>query len=425
VQNWLENPEDNYGFFMQFGNSDRGVQYISSNNPNSELRPRLIIEYMAEDLYNLSISGENGFVSTDPEGTEFAEGTEVELTAEANSSYKFSHWSGGISGSDNPVTITMDSDKEVTAHFEEVPTYTMDITAENGVVDIDPDRDAYPDGEEVILTAYQDSGYVFQGWSGDAEGRKQRISLIMTGNKSIDAVFGERHDFDIYDQNALSIASVSSEDEYGEGRPAVHTIDGDRNTVWFTHWEEPAETYPHEIVLEMEETRVVGGLQYVPRQDSENGRIHEYEVYLSDDGHSWGAPVVSGLWRNSPQLQEAVFSEKDTAQYLRLVALSEVNGEVWASVATLDILYDGGVSTVTETKNTAEVRLQGAALITEKDHPLQVRIISLTGRNVSTLHTHNAGVYNLDAMNITSGMYIVQVRDISGNNYLTATVHIR
>ncbi|MGM0461536.1 MAG: InlB B-repeat-containing protein [Fibrobacterota bacterium] len=410
---------------MQFENSDRGVQYISSNNSNRELRPRLIIEYMAEDLYNLSISGENGSVSTDPEGTEFAEGTEVELTAEANSAHEFSHWSGDVSGSENPVTLTMDSDKEVTAHFEEVTTYTIDITAENGAVDIDPDRDAYPEGEEVILTAYQDSGFVFQGWSGDAEGRKQRITLTMTENKGITAVFDERDDFDIYDQNALSIASVSSEDEYGDGRPAVHTIDGDMNTIWFTHWEEPAETYPHEIVLEMDEARVVGGLQYVPRQDSENGRIHEYEVYLSRDGNSWGAPAVSGLWRNSSDLQEAVFSEKDTAQYLRLVALSEVNGEVWASVANLDVLCDGGVSTVTETKNTAEVRLQGTALITEKDHPLQVRIITLTGRNVSTLHAHNAGVYNLNAMNITSGMYIVQVRDNSENNYLTATVHIR
>jgi uncharacterized repeat protein (TIGR02543 family) len=42
----------------------------------------------------------------------------VELTAEADFGYTFSGWSGDISGSDNPVTITMDSDKNVTAQFE-------------------------------------------------------------------------------------------------------------------------------------------------------------------------------------------------------------------------------------------------------------------------------------------------------------------
>jgi hypothetical protein len=47
----------------------------------------------------------------------YLEGTEVELTANPASGYAFSCWAGDISGSTNPITITMDSDKSLTANF--------------------------------------------------------------------------------------------------------------------------------------------------------------------------------------------------------------------------------------------------------------------------------------------------------------------
>ncbi|MGM0462867.1 MAG: InlB B-repeat-containing protein, partial [Fibrobacterota bacterium] len=372
-----------------------------------------------------TLSSENGSISTDPDGSSFEEGTEVELTAEADFAYEFSHWSGDVSGSDNPVTITMDSDKNVTANFEEATTYALDITDENGVVEIDPDREAFLENEEVTLTAYQDSGFVFMGWSGDAEGTDNPLTLTMSEDKSVTAMFEPRDEYALYDQGEISIASVSSEDEYGDGRPAANAINGDKNAVWFTHWEDPAETHPHEIVLKLNESRVVGGLQYTPRQDSENGRIHEYDLYLSTDGESWGDPAVSGLWRNSEDLQEAVLSEADTAQFIRLVAKSEVNGEVWASVANLDVLYVGGVSAITDGKNTAEVMVRGSLLTMNKNEPLRVRISSLKGQNLTTIDTDGTQTVNLNSLGISPGMYILQVQNASGESFLTQRIHMR
>lgn len=62
-----------------------------------------------------------GSVSADPapncgEG-EYTEGTVVTLTAEASAGYAFCQWSGDTIGSANPVTVTMDGDLDVTAHF--------------------------------------------------------------------------------------------------------------------------------------------------------------------------------------------------------------------------------------------------------------------------------------------------------------------
>ncbi|MGM0462951.1 MAG: InlB B-repeat-containing protein, partial [Fibrobacterota bacterium] len=69
--------------------------------------------------YTLSVeSSEGGSVSLSPDGNVFDEGTEVKLTAEADFGYTFTGWNGDISGSDNPATLTMNSNKSVTAQFE-------------------------------------------------------------------------------------------------------------------------------------------------------------------------------------------------------------------------------------------------------------------------------------------------------------------
>jgi hypothetical protein len=47
----------------------------------------------------------------------YANGTEVTLTATASPGFSFGSWSGGATGSTNPVKVTMDADKAVTAVF--------------------------------------------------------------------------------------------------------------------------------------------------------------------------------------------------------------------------------------------------------------------------------------------------------------------
>ena len=47
----------------------------------------------------------------------YSSGTLVTLTATPNSGYTFNHWSGDASGTNNPVTLTIDSNKTVTGNF--------------------------------------------------------------------------------------------------------------------------------------------------------------------------------------------------------------------------------------------------------------------------------------------------------------------
>jgi hypothetical protein len=69
--------------------------------------------------YTLNISANyRGTTDPSPGSYRYDIGEVVTVTAIANSGYKFSEWSGDVTGKDNPVTITMDSDKSVTANFK-------------------------------------------------------------------------------------------------------------------------------------------------------------------------------------------------------------------------------------------------------------------------------------------------------------------
>jgi hypothetical protein len=59
----------------------------------------------------------SGSVTLNPPGGTYNAGTEVALTATPNSGFVFSGWSGALSGSANPDTIQMNSNKNVTATF--------------------------------------------------------------------------------------------------------------------------------------------------------------------------------------------------------------------------------------------------------------------------------------------------------------------
>ncbi len=59
----------------------------------------------------------SGTVTSDPSGGTFEAGTEVILTAAPDDGFVFSGWSGDLNGSTNPATITMNTNKSVTATF--------------------------------------------------------------------------------------------------------------------------------------------------------------------------------------------------------------------------------------------------------------------------------------------------------------------
>lgn len=81
--------------------------------------------------YSLSVSAnpsEGG--SVDPSSGTYEEGTEVSVEASANEGWAFTEWTGDQESTDNPITVTMDSDMELTANFEDQRSkYKMEVLA--------------------------------------------------------------------------------------------------------------------------------------------------------------------------------------------------------------------------------------------------------------------------------------------------------
>jgi beta-galactosidase len=140
----------------------------------------------------------------------------------------------------------------------------------------------------------------------------------------------------ILDKSTWKIVRVDSV-EPGEGE-ARHALDNDPATFWHTNWSSTQEKYPHEIQIDLGQSVSLLGFTQLPRQDMVNGRIRQYEFYVSDDGKQWGSAASSGRFPNNDQLQTVRFEKPVTGRYIRLVALSEWSGQYYTTIAELDVM---------------------------------------------------------------------------------------
>jgi uncharacterized protein (TIGR02145 family)/uncharacterized repeat protein (TIGR02543 family) len=142
---------------------------------------------------SVSPSG-GGSVSLNPNQTSYTSGTSVTVTATAASGYTFNGWSGASTATNSSVTITMDSNKALTANFQKevIATYTLTTSVSpvgGGSVSLSPSQTNYTYGTDVTVTATAASGYTFKGWSGASTSTSSSVTITMNGNKTITADF--------------------------------------------------------------------------------------------------------------------------------------------------------------------------------------------------------------------------------------------
>jgi uncharacterized repeat protein (TIGR02543 family) len=131
----------------------------------------------------------SGSVSKVPDYATYAPNTNVTLTATAIPGWTFFGWSGDLSGSSNPISINMTSNKSVTATFtQDKYKLTVNVVG-GGSVNAVPNQTNYTYGTIVTLTASASSGWTFANWTGDLTGFTNSATLNMTSDKSVTATF--------------------------------------------------------------------------------------------------------------------------------------------------------------------------------------------------------------------------------------------
>jgi len=136
----------------------------------------------------------------------------------------------------------------------------------------------------------------------------------------------------------LKVVHVDSEETVGEDGKGANAVDGDPQTFWHTQWQDATPEPPHEIVIELPATESIKGFTYLPRQDDvDNGTIKDYEFSVSTDGTNFGEPVAKGSFQNSKEKKTVTFTPV-TCRFVKLKALSEVNGGAWTSAAEIGVI---------------------------------------------------------------------------------------
>ena len=144
-----------------------------------------------------------------------------------------------------------------------------------------------------------------------------------------------------YGGRASVLAKLSPKvraDSEHENQWAFNAVDGNPLTIWHTRWGDTQTPHPHHLTIALKEPIQIRGIIQYPRQDCPNGRIAEYRILVSDNGRDWDE-VATGIWENSQRIQQVRFRPVKTG-YIRLEALSEVNGAPWTSLAEIDVITE-------------------------------------------------------------------------------------
>ena len=146
--------------------------------------------------FTLTVASSEGGIVNDPGDTHNAN-TNVSLTATPDEGYTFLEWTGDASGSTNPLSVSMTSDKNITASFIRLQ-YNLDVniigsgTVSQVLVESTEKNTDYDSFSTVRLTAQPESNWIFYGWSGSTTETTSEIDVVMAGTKAVTATFEER-----------------------------------------------------------------------------------------------------------------------------------------------------------------------------------------------------------------------------------------
>jgi len=135
-------------------------------------------------------SGVGGGVSSP--GGSYTQGKSVSITATPDPEYVFVNWSNG--STDNPLSVTVNSNQTVTANFEKrkyplTVSITGSGTVSEEIISAGKSTTEYNSGSIIQLTAVPTYGWEFSGWSESVSGVDNPIELSVNEEKTITALF--------------------------------------------------------------------------------------------------------------------------------------------------------------------------------------------------------------------------------------------
>lgn len=262
-----------------FMNLPAGVYdaYPDGDNDNTHFQPegatvvaQMVYEGLKE-LRNVNIINPDsaGYV----EGSNWYEvryTSEVILAAYPKLGFVFKSWGGDLSSTDNPLILNLDSSINIEAVFEATtePQYKVITTVEGfGEVRVSPIGNIYIEDTEITLNAIPETNRKFYSWVGSVIDTSAQISLSITEEMDVNAIFVEENGTVFPVEDAFYVDNkIQSGKEKASG--TAYTVLGDvdqDSIVW--------EVYPSDLAK--------FGLKL--RYKNENSSAVLADIYINDE----------------------------------------------------------------------------------------------------------------------------------------------
>lgn len=183
----------------------------------------------------------------------FEKGEEVTLTATPNRGYRFVNWTvGEDTHTENPLTLTVNSDLTVIANFAAIPQYTITATVNNESMGAVEGAGVYYEGETVTLTAKPNAGHAFVDWSNGAT--TPTLTFVAEKDTTVTANFNILSytlTVNVNDETRGSVDFTTGTYEYGtEVKVTATPEDG----YEFAGWSNGSKANPLTITVKKDET---------------------------------------------------------------------------------------------------------------------------------------------------------------------------
>ncbi|HOV33243.1 MAG TPA: PASTA domain-containing protein [Candidatus Hydrogenedens sp.] len=193
--------------------------------------------------YTLTINriGEGGTVVPGVGTFSYSAGLTAFISVVPTPDWAFDHWEGAASGSGWYNQVYMDGNKTVTAVFVPAVWRLTIEHAGNAVGNTFPQAGVYGciDGQSIGISSGTSPGVYFGGWSGDAHGASEFITITMNSNKYIIATFADTgYELNVYveGEGGATPGPMGNPHRYAEG-VIISITTYKTNDLWrFDHW---------------------------------------------------------------------------------------------------------------------------------------------------------------------------------------------
>lgn len=154
-----------------------------------------------QNEYDLAITTEHGVVTKNPDQATYHYGDVVELTAIPDTGWSFANWSGAITSSDNPASVTISGDTAVNANYKQQTSLTLTPQVVNRYLNEAADftatltdSDGQPLGDKDILFLVKHNDDIVYSETITTDGSGQAMVNVPPqpiGQYTLEAYFGQ------------------------------------------------------------------------------------------------------------------------------------------------------------------------------------------------------------------------------------------